>query len=138
MSQHWVCFGESYASDFSLPNGRLKPCGLQFANLPALEQHFATYHARFYGQYYTWGCINCHYQVSELHPDTPSCIQCKERSEWEMWYWGAVDHPPAPPSAVPVLSISQGESPSGPSPQTSHSVQPPGPSTTYNSAYMPS
>ena len=129
MSQLWVCFGGSYASDPS-------HCGQQFPNLPALEQHFATFHARFYGQYYTWGCINCQYQVSYLSAGN-HCVQCQKRSLWEMWYWGTVDSPSGPPSAVPGLSISHGESPSGPSSQTSHSAQHPDPSTTYNNAYLP-
>lgn len=129
MSQLWVCFGGSYASDPS-------HCGQQFPNLPALEQHFATFHARFYGQYYTWGCINCQYQVSYLSAGN-HCVQCQKPSLWEMWYWGTVDSPSGPPSAVPGLSISHGESPSGPSSQTSHSAQHPDPSTTYNNAYLP-
>ena len=130
MSQHWVCFGGSYACDLS-------HCGQQFPNLPALEQHFATFHARVYGQYYTWGCINCQYQVSYLSAGN-HCVQCQKSSLWEMWYWGTVDSPSGPPSAVPGLSISQDESPSGPSSQTSHSAHHPDPSTTYNNAYMPS
>ncbi|KAH6628746.1 hypothetical protein F5144DRAFT_323759 [Chaetomium tenue] len=128
-SQHWVCLGGNYTS--GLPH-----CGQQFPNLPALEQHFAADHARLYGQYHTWGCSGCRYQESCIPATNHRCIQCQKPSQWEMWYWGTVDDPSAPPSVVPGLSISQGESLSGPSSQASHSVQHPNPSTTYNNTYL--